>query len=231
MNHPNIVLHSLGCWISYQAPSPDRWRLRRISSPPPPSILSSDIFIADNTGLSRSMSFAQDVCITGWSCVGDAPPAGAGVKKSLQAAAHGSSSAYMVCPFSTFVLANFPFFGSSSIRLCYHHQRGQFYSLTTMYYQLVHKQRTTIHALKRYTSFVELDDTLRRSLPVCDHLLLSFPVYSDLFSDTSCLQFRRYPPKILLPVSALLSSIDVVDYCNIGWLVFYFIPKLAVSTS
>jgi len=41
------------------------------------------------------MSFAQDVNITGWSCVGDAPPAGAGVKKSLQAAAHGSSSAYI----------------------------------------------------------------------------------------------------------------------------------------
>lgn len=66
-----------------------------MSSPPPPSILSNDIFIADNTGVSKSMSFAQDVCITGWSSVGDAPPASAGVKKSIQAAAHGGSGAYI----------------------------------------------------------------------------------------------------------------------------------------
>jgi hypothetical protein len=35
----------------------------------PPSILSSDILLADNTGLggvSTSKAFVQDVCITGW---------------------------------------------------------------------------------------------------------------------------------------------------------------------
>lgn len=119
-------------------PPPDRRGLRRMSSPPPPSILSNDIFIADNTGVSKSMSFAQDVCITGWSSVGDAPPASAGVKKSIQAAAHGGSGAYIVydCVITT-------------------------------------KERTTIHTLKRYTSFVELDVALRRTLP--RHLVLSIP--------------------------------------------------------
>jgi hypothetical protein len=76
-----------------------------VSSPPPPSILSNDIFIADNTGgVSASKSFAQDVCIGGWSSGGDAPPASAGVKKSLKAAAHGSDSAYIgAFTFSSFI--------------------------------------------------------------------------------------------------------------------------------
>ena len=55
--------------------------------------------------------------------------------------------------------------------------------------------------------------------------------YFDSFSDISCSQFRHFPLKILFPASALLSLIAVVDYYNIGWLTFYFIPKLAVSTS
>ncbi|KAF9444717.1 hypothetical protein P691DRAFT_324048 [Macrolepiota fuliginosa MF-IS2] len=69
---------------------------RRSASSPPPSIFSNDIFIADNTGVSSSTSFTQDICITGWTSVGDAPPTSAGVKKSLRAAAHGSGSAYIV---------------------------------------------------------------------------------------------------------------------------------------
>ncbi|KAF5354117.1 hypothetical protein D9756_006888 [Leucocoprinus leucothites] len=119
-------------------PSSNHPRLRRMSSPPPPSIFSNDIFIADNTGISESKSFAQDVCIAGWSSVGDAPPASAGVKKSLKAAAHGNGSAYIVydCVITT-------------------------------------KEGTTIHTLKRYTSFVELDNALRRTLP--RHLLPSIP--------------------------------------------------------
>jgi hypothetical protein len=69
---------------------------RRISSPPPPSIRSNDIFLADHTGsIGSSKAFAQDVGITGWSSVGDAPPTSAGVKKSLKAAAHGNGSAYI----------------------------------------------------------------------------------------------------------------------------------------
>ncbi|EKM75456.1 hypothetical protein AGABI1DRAFT_123205 [Agaricus bisporus var. burnettii JB137-S8] len=106
-------------------------------SPPPPSVVSSDIFLADNTGESPR-SFAQDVRIPGWTSVGDAPPS-SGVKKSLQAVADGSGSAFIVydCVITT-------------------------------------KEGTTIHILKRYTSFVELDTALRRTLP--RHLLPSIPI-------------------------------------------------------
>lgn len=96
---------------------------------------------------------------------------------------------------------------------------------------LIDAQRTTIHTLKRYTSFVELDVALRRTLPVCYSSLFPSLAYFDSFSDISCSQFRHFPLKILFPASALLSLIVVVDYYSIGWLTFYFIPKLAVSTS
>lgn len=108
------------------------------SSPPPPSILSNDIFLADNTGMSSTASFTQDVRIPGWTSVGDAPPASAGVKKNLKAAARGTGSAYIVydCVITT-------------------------------------KEGTTIHILRRYTAFVELDAALRRTLPT--HLARFIP--------------------------------------------------------
>ncbi|KAJ3565534.1 hypothetical protein NP233_g7570 [Leucocoprinus birnbaumii] len=111
----------------------NRRRIRRMSSPPPPSIRSSDIFLADNTGMSKSKSFAQDVSITGWSSVGDAPPTSAGMRKNLKAVAHGNGMLWFT-PYLT---------------------------------------GTTIHSLKRYTSFVELDNALRKTLP--RHLTPSIP--------------------------------------------------------
>ncbi|KXN82024.1 hypothetical protein AN958_03297 [Leucoagaricus sp. SymC.cos] len=137
-------------------PQSSRKQRRRTSSPPPPSIISNDIFLADNTGShSTSNSFARDVSITGWTSVGDAPPASAGVKKSLKAAAHGSGSAYIVydCMITTKE--------ACPLRL----------AIDSLSHN--HEQSTTIHILRRYTSFVELDDTLRRTLP--QHLVPSIP--------------------------------------------------------
>ena len=37
----------------------------------PHSVFSADIYLSDNTGCAPSLAFAQDVCVAGWTTVGD----------------------------------------------------------------------------------------------------------------------------------------------------------------
>ncbi|KAF9044070.1 hypothetical protein BJ165DRAFT_1479129 [Panaeolus papilionaceus] len=61
--------------VKPKAPTP-------IRAPPPESIFSADIFLADNTGNSPTGAFAQDIQIPGWTMVGDAITSPVGAKST-----------------------------------------------------------------------------------------------------------------------------------------------------